>query len=233
LLCVYGSMVLVTQFDSTIWPTSFFAQQFAPAIRGMDGWLGALGGILTFGIGSLMILHRRDWLGRRPPPATILVGGVVVVAMTFGLQQLYQRDRYQHTLPLASLYAWAQHVEHSRIAITGYFSNDTYPLDGPNESNYVQVLGASQPRGEFSPITSCPEFRRVVDTGHYRDLVTITNGDVNDAHAGGSRETRWTSQDPKARLIRRWVVRDYVFKEMVLSVFRIDGELDPTTCRSE
>ena len=34
LLGASGLMVLVTQVDSTIWPSSIFSQQFAPAVRG-------------------------------------------------------------------------------------------------------------------------------------------------------------------------------------------------------
>ena len=64
--------MLVTQVDSTIWPSSIFSQQFAPAVRGMDAGLGALVGAFSFAIGSAMILHRRHWLSRRLPAAAIL-----------------------------------------------------------------------------------------------------------------------------------------------------------------
>jgi hypothetical protein len=192
--------------------------------------MGALVGVITFAAGSVILARRNEWILRRPPTAAILIGGVIVIAIGFGLQQVYLRDRYLDTPPLAPLYAWAQHVENTRMAITGQFSNDTYPLDGRDGSNYVQVIGSTQPGGGFSPIVSCTGFRRAVNAGRYRDVITITAGDLGDVHATGSQETRWTSLDLEAKLIRRWTIPSDLFNEMVLSVFRIDGQLDPASC---
>ncbi len=235
LLGASGLTVLVAQLDSTIWPSSVFTQQFAPAVGGIDAGLGVLIGAVTLAAGWFLIRHRPARPSRPVPPPVMLVAGVVgVVGVVgaFGLQQLYQHDRYRNTPPLAPLYAWAQHVRNARLAITGQFSNDTYPLDGPDASNYVQLVGESQPRGGFAPIAGCSEFRRVVDAGRYTDVITIVAGDPRDPHADGSQEARWVGRDPAATLVDRWTIHHYVFNELVVSVFRLDGRLDPGSCPS-
>jgi hypothetical protein len=232
LLGAFGLVLVAMQLDSTIWPTSLFSQQFAPAVRGVDSQIGLLLGVVTFALGSLLILGEGERLAQRPPAAAIAVTGLVVLGLVFGLQQFYLRERYLNTQPLAPLYAWAQHVRDTRMAITGLFSNDSYPLDGPDDSNYVQVVGRSGPHGAFSPILDCGEFRRVIDTGRYADVITITAGAVRNATAIGSKETLWTSQDPSARLIFRRTVYGYVTKITVISVFHLDGRLDPGSCPS-
>jgi hypothetical protein len=232
LLGVFGLVLLATQLDSTIWPTHLFSQQFAPAIRGIDSQIGLLLGVFVFALGSIVLLSRNETFTRRPPPMALLVAVIALIGLGFGLQQLYLRDRYLDTPPMAPLYAWARHVHDTRMAITGLFSNDTYPLDGQNDSNYVQVVGKLGPRGSFSPIVNCGEFRQVIDAGHYADVITITGGALTDASAIGSSQTRWISQDPDAKLIFRRTTHGYVFKETVFSVFRLDGPLEPGSCSS-
>jgi hypothetical protein len=232
LVGAFGSVLVAVQLDSTIWPTSLFPQQFAPAVRGIDSQTGLLIGVVTFALGTFLIMRGKGRLVLRLPAAAIAVTGFVVLASVFGLQQLYLRDRYLNTSPLAPLYAWAQHVRDTRMAITGLFSNDSYPLDGPDDSNYVQVVGRLGPHGSFSPILNCGEFRRAINAGRYDDVITITGGDVRDASATGSKETLWTSEDPSAKLIFRRTISGYVFKETVLSVFHLDGRLDPGSCPS-
>jgi hypothetical protein len=133
---------------------------------------------------------------------------------------------------MAPLYAWAQHVHDTRMAITGPFSNDSYPLYGQNDSNYVQVVGKLGPKGSFSPILNCGEFRRVINAGHYADVITVTGGDLQDPTAAGSQQTMWIVQDPTAKLIFRRTTYGYVFKKSVLSVFHLGGPLGPRSCPS-
>jgi len=232
LMGAFGFALVVMQLDSTIWPTSLFAQQFAPAIRGIDSQMGVLVGVVTFAVGILFLIRSRGGVSRRLPAVAVVVTGVVVLGSLVGLQQLYLSDRYLNIPPMAPLYAWAQHVRDTRMAITGSFSNDSYPLDGPDGSNYVQVVGKLGPRGSFSPIVNCAEFRRVINAGHYADVVTITNGDVRDPAATGSAQTQWTGLDPLAKLVFRRATFGYVFKETVFSVFHLDGPLDPASCPS-
>ncbi len=232
-LGVFGSALFATQLDPTIWPTGA-EQKFGPAIGGIDSHLGLLVGVVTFALGASVLLGRDEMFATwRPSASLLVVTGAVVLGLGFGLQQLYLRDRYLNTAPMAPLYAWAQHVHDTRMAITGLFSNDSYPLDGQNDSNYVQVVGKPGPGGSFSPILDCGEFRQAIDAGHYADVITITGGDVRDARAMiGSQQTMWISQDPTAKLVFRRTIYDYGFKETVFSVFHLDGRLDPRNCSS-
>ena len=230
----FGVVLLLTQLDSTIWPTTLFPQQFEPAIRGVDSLIGLLVGFVTFVVGAFLLPKRSGVRARRPPAPVLVVTGVVVLGLGFGLQQLYLRDRYLNTPPMAPLYAWAKHVEDTRMAVTGPFSNDSYPLYGQDDSNYVQIVGKSGPSGSFAPIASCGEFRRVIDAGHYADVITITAGSVRDAAALGSQQTMWISQDPTAKLIFRRAAygSSPLSRETVFSVFHLDGPLDPGSCSS-
>ena len=230
----FGVVLLLTQLDSTIWPSTLFPQQFEPAIRGVDSLIGLLVGFVTFVVGAFLLPKRSGVRAWRPPVPVLVVTGVVVLGLGFGLQQLYLTDRYLNTPPMAPLYAWAKHVEDTRMAVTGPFSNDSYPLYGQDDSNYVQIVGKSGPSGSFAPVASCGEFRRVIDAGHYADVITITAGSVRDAAAPGSQQTMWISQDPTAKLIFRRAAQGSspLSRETVFSVFHLDGPLDPGSCSS-
>jgi hypothetical protein len=227
LVGAFGIVVIATQLDSSIWPTTLFPQQIAPAIRGTDSQIGLLVGVVTFALGSFLLLGH---LAPRPPTIVLIVTGVAILGFGFGLQQFYLRDRYLNTPPMAPLYAWARQVHDTRMAITGLFSNDTYPLDGQDDSNYVQLVGKVGPRGSFLPIVNCAEFRRVVNDGHYADVITVTGGSVQDSTATGAQQTMWMSDDPAAKLIFRRTAYGGLFKEVVFSVFHLNGRLDPRSC---
>ena len=232
LLGSFGFVLMVTQLDSTIWPVPLFSEQFEPAIRGVDSRIGLLIGLVTLLLGSFLLLARNGMLARRPPAVVPMLAALLVLTLGFWLQQLYLRDRYLNTPPMAPLYAWAQHVQDTRMAVSGLFSNDSYPLSGQNDSNYVQVVGKLGPSGSFSPILSCGEFRRVINAGRYADVITITGGDPQDPAAIGSQQTTWISQDPAAKLIFRGSTYGSLLKEIVFSVFHLVGPLDPGSCPS-
>jgi hypothetical protein len=232
LLGSFGIVLMVTQLDSTIWLIRLFSQQFAPAIQGVDSRIGLLIGLVTLLVGLFLLLARNGMLARRPPAVVLVMAALLVLVSGFGLQQLYLRDRYLDTSPMAPLYAWAKHVQDTRMAITGPFSNDSYPLYGQDDSNYVQVVGKLGPSGSFLPILSCGEFRRVINSGRYADVITVTGGDPRDPTAVGSQQTMWISQDPAAKLIFRRTTYGFLFKETVFSVFHLDGPLDPDSCPS-
>jgi hypothetical protein len=209
-----------------------FSQQFEPAIRGVDSRIALLIGLVTLLLGAFLLLASNGMLAERLRAVVFVMAALLVLASGFGLQQLYLRDRYLNTPPMAPLYAWAKHVQDTRMAVTGLFSNDSYPLYGQDESNYVQVVGKLGPSGSFSPILSCGEFRRVINAGRSADVITITGGDPRDPAAIGSQQTMWISQDPAAKLIFRRTTYNDPFKETVFSVFHLDGPLDPDSCLS-
>ena len=158
LLVVLTGIVGVTQLDSTIWPTSLFSQQFAPPADVSDSLIGIGIGIVAFVVISVLLTGRPPWLDRAVATGLAVGGAITVIVLASVVQQIYLRDRYQDTPPMAPLYTWAQGVQNARIALTGPFSNDSYPLYGRDDSNYVQVIGKIGPGGSFTPITNCPEF---------------------------------------------------------------------------
>jgi len=230
LMATFGAVLMATQLDSTIWPTGEGSQQFGPAISGIDSQIGLLVGLVSFAIGTFLLLSAKDTFNWRARTLTLALTAVVVLGFGFGLQQLYLRDRYLNTEPLPLLYAWAQHIHDTRIAITGPASNDSYPLDGRDDSNYVQVVGKLGPHGSFSPIVDCREFRRVINAGHYGDVIAITAGNIRDSAAAVSQPTEWIGQDPAARLIFRRTSYGLFPQKIVYSIFHLDGRLHPAKC---
>jgi hypothetical protein len=230
LLGAFGLVLIVMQLDSTIWPTNVFPPSFVPPIRGIDSAAGLFIGVVTFLAGSLLIIRWRQLLEGKLLRTVLVVATVAAMGLGFGLQQLYLKDRYLNAPPMAPLYAWARHVYNARLAITGPLTNDSYPLYGQDDSNYVQLLGKVGPRGSFLPILNCAEFRRTINAGHYSDVLTVAGGKVSTSTTTGWAQTVWTSTDPKAKLIFRRITYGGFFGETVFSVFRLGGPLDPGRC---
>ncbi len=116
---------------------------------------------------------------------------------------------------LAALYAWVRHVSHARIALAGL--GISYPLFGGDLSNEVQYVGHRGPHGEFSAVRSCPEWRRLLTTGHY-DFVVIS---ANNTKGKEPIQARWTRSDPAATLVVRTATA---------SVYRVKGDFDANGC---
>ncbi len=233
LLSGFGVVLVTTQLDSTLWPTGI-SPNFDPAIRGTDSYIGLIIGLATLAVGLLVLfgnwtILREPWNVKFQTPAVVAIG-LVVLAFGFGIQSIYLRDRYLDTPPMAPVYAWAQGIHNTRIAITGPLTNDSYPLFGKDDSNYVQVVGNQGPGGSFSPILTCTGFLKAIDGGHYADVVTVSTG--ADTHASDvlSQPTEWIARDPRGKLIFRKALNGFLFKDLVFSVFRITGRLDPSTC---
>jgi hypothetical protein len=231
LIGAYALIVVVTQFDSTIWPVDLLSTRFGPAIAGVDDWLGLAVGITVLAVGlGLMVLAKRRPSDRRPARRVVVVATVslIVIGASLGAEQFYLRHRYQSGTPLATLYAWAQGISNTRMAITGPFSNITYPLYGQNDSNYVQVLG--QPGGDasFTPLTTCRAFRSALDAGRYADVVVVQPGSGH-GEPTQSGPARWTASDPSSHRIFHRSIPDF---DLQVSVFRIRRPLDVNGCRT-
>jgi hypothetical protein len=176
----------------------------------------------VFAIGLFALFGRHLRPSRGFKSALIVTGVLTVMGAGFGLQQIYLRDLYQSSPLYAPLNDWAQHIQGSRIAITGSVTNIMYPLDGETDSNFVQVIGKRGVDGSFDDVTSCGEFDRLVSAGHYRYVVSTTTGGPK---VVGS-QARWLNKDPAARLVLHRVVANL----LGISVFRIDGVLNVHTC---
>jgi hypothetical protein len=208
----YVGILVATQFDSSIWPTTFFTERFETPVRGTDALLGFIIGVAVLVTGAAILLARertsrqRDrTLGRRIPVITWIALGAIVLVAGFPLQRTYLHDRYA----TSGAFNWFQYVNDTRIAVIGPLSYLQYPLYGKTLSNYVQYLGVQGPHGAYSSFDSCRGWREAVADGHY-SYVIITTGLVKTPTAmftQGPPELRWTTEGRGSRLDARIVTR--------------------------
>ena len=121
-------------------------------------------------------------------------------------------------------YQWARGERGQSIALggtTGAFFQ--YGLYGPDSSNRVTYLGERGPRGSLKEITSCAGWRQAIDDGGYRFVVTSPGYNQDDpSRPLPAPFTGWTASDPAAKP---------VVQANLVTVFEIEGKLDPKTCR--
>ncbi len=148
--------------------------------------------------------------------AAVAVVCVLAIAVGWPVQRRYIDHRYAEAHgPIDAAYAWARHVRDSRIGIA--LNAEQYPLDGLDLSNYVQLVGVIGPHKAFHTATSCSQWRRSLRDGRYTYVVTAPYGD----RGGEPAEAAWTRSDPAAVLVLR---------AASVSVFRIDGRVNPAAC---
>lgn len=205
-LLAYAAVLVATQFDAGIWPTSFFNERFVGGpVRGSDSSLGLLFGVAMFIVGTMIIIGRhRAWRTRNTHLAWI-VTAVIVICAGFPLQQAYLRDRYQGSTgsELPSFVSWFQHENNIRVGTIGQFSYLQYPLYGRTLSNYVQYLGIRGPHGNYYAFNSCKAWREVIDSGRY-SYVLITTNEVSTRSALSAAtlpEQRWMAPGRDSRVI--------------------------------
>ena len=174
--------------------------------------------------------------GIRAGARAVLIAGLIVLAGTaaaagYAGQRHYLRGRYTYqpgVSSLSTLWAWFRSVHGQRVALAGTFGGFfSYPLFGLDASNRVQYIGRRGPHGSFTPVTSCAQWRRLIDDGAYRYVVTTPGRDPwHPRTLLPSPEAAWTASDPAARL---------VFSHRALgrpiSVYRLSGPLSPAGCR--
>ncbi len=151
-----------------------------------------------------------------------LVAGVMVavVALGYPVQRHYLRARYSNpsfTTPgLNAAFAWAQGITDARIATT---STRQYPLYGRDLSNEVTYIGSEQPHGGFTAPTTCPEWRRLLNAGHY-DYVVTTRDRIEPGKPPYPPTSRWTKA-PGATVVLR---------KPPTVIYELKGPLAPSAC---
>jgi hypothetical protein len=200
-LLAYGAILVATQFDASIWPTTFFSQKFFPPVRGSDSLLGLILGVALLAIGAAVGLSRsepRRW--RVSAPAWIVLS-VVVVIVGFPLQQMYLRDRYVTKTAsfVAPVYSWFQDVNNARVGVAGPLAYLQYPFYGRSLTNHVQYLGVRGSHGAWSELSSCQEWQTAIREGHYSYII-VTNWAQNTKQAP-SAEMKWIEASGDAKLI--------------------------------
>jgi hypothetical protein len=145
---------------------------------------------------------------------------LLVVLVGYPVQRHYLQDRYANpsfTTPgLNAAFKWAQGITGARIATT---STRQYPLYGKDLSNHVDYIGIEHPHGGFTPPSTCPTWRRLLNAGNY-DYVVASRDRIEPGKPTYAPSVAWT-KEPSATLVLR---------KPPTAVFRLTGHLDPSSC---
>jgi hypothetical protein len=163
------------------------------------------------------------------------LGAVLLLAVVLGRAQEVQYYNHHYTEPDHFLqnggpkkaYLFARRQEDKRIGIAGsgeiFFGQ--YGYYGKNLDNYVQYIGVPGPNGTYRLATTCPQFRRRINAGHY-DFLILSQYTMDVAGPYQFPVYAWVKNDPNVtKLIEETDIEpepDYVF--------RVDGPLDPAGC---
>lgn len=153
-----------------------------------------------------------------------VVGALVVlligVAVGYPVQRRYLENRYadpSFTTPgLNAAFKWARTIHDARIATT---STRQYPLFGRDLSNEVKYVGEEQPHGGFIAPTTCPQWRRLLNEGHY-DYIVTSRDRIEPGKPMYPPTSRWT-QAPGTTVVLR--VPPTV-------IYELTGPLAPSAC---
>jgi hypothetical protein len=159
---------------------------------------------------------RKGWGGAAIGIAVVLTA----VAIGYPIQRHYLQNRYAHptfTAPgLNAAFAWAQGIDHARIATT---STRQYPLFGRDLSNHVDYIGEEQPHGGFTAPTTCRAWRELLNAGHY-DYVITTLDRLEPGKPQYPPAARWTEGQGATVILRT----------PPTVVYELRGLLDPSGC---
>jgi hypothetical protein len=198
------------------------SDDFVPIASGRAAAVGGLAAAALIG-GVWYAQHRRV-----PPAAVVAVSlgvALVVLGAGYAAQRTYLDGRYASAAggnDEDAAFMWARDVRDAEI---GTVIARQYPLYGTDLSNRVEFVGERGPDGTFEPINTCPGWRQALNEGNYDYVVTGFREPTEElgTRPERPRQVRWTRGDPAAR--------EFVHEGDV-SVFRLDGELDPATCGS-
>jgi hypothetical protein len=143
----------------------------------------------------------------------LVVGGAVLGR--FAERRYLERRYAEATSPREAVYRWARSVRHARVALAGFVLH--YPLYGPDLSNRVVYLGASQPHGGMVRYGTCRSWRQALRAGHYAYVVTSPLPLETDEPP----EAGWTRSDPGATEL---------LHQEGFSVVRLQKPPDPDSC---
>ena len=229
-LLVAGATGLAVIAAWLIAPTSASGPDGIP--RGFESGLRYLAPALVLGLALLPVVLsprlRRAGVGRHPTPTAQHSArgprrrrSSSRIAIGYPVQRHYLRNRYANPTfaapGLNAAFKWANGISHARIATT---STRQYPLFGADLSNHVQYIGEEQPHGGFTAPSTCRQWRRLLNEGHY-DYVVTSRDRVEPGKPPYPPEARWTEGPASETLLR----------EPPTVVFRLDGPLDPAHCR--
>ncbi len=145
----------------------------------------------------------------------------------YAAQQHYLARRYA-SLPnrtMERLWNSVRGLRAVRIGLGGTGAASLqYPLWGADDSNDVEYIAQRGAHGSFVPIDSCQGWRRAVDQGHYRYVVTAKARDAVTRMLSYSPESAWTLRDPGAQLSDALPAQSWIL------IFKIVRPLNPAGC---
>ena len=167
--------------------------------------------------------------------AASVLAAAVFVAVGWERQDDYLDSRYTRAedfrFQLDELATWAKDTTGLEIGVAGTSgAYNQYLLYGDELSNRVQFIGQELPAGDFQSLgnpdeegsAKCPQFIDAINDGGYEYVVTTPELDLNDP------ATAKTSPE------RGWLIgvggAEEVLRDGRVSIFRIEGELDPGDC---
>lgn len=221
--------LLFTVLDPGVWRSGFPVKPFASALHGGPAVAGAAIAAAMLICGEAWLWKRRAlraWAARlrhRGRFVAAASGTVTAAAVVGGLAvgNVYAHDRYRDSPPFPTIYAWAQHVDHTRIGIIGL--PNQYPLTGSDDTNWVQFIGVAQPHRGYAKPATCSQWRTAVDRGRYR-FVVVTAPFITSVSK--QPELRWTQTSPNAHAI----LHEYDGGIELAVVYRITGPLPTAAC---
>jgi hypothetical protein len=152
-------------------------------------------------------------------PALIALAALVV-AIGYPIQRHYLDHRYANptfsTPGLDAAFRWARSISDARIATT---STRQYPLYGTDLSNRVQYIGEQRPHGGFVAPTTCPQWRNLLNAGHY-DYVVTTRDRLEPGKTPFPQSAHWTAGPGATIVLRR----------PPTVVYKLNALLDPSAC---
>jgi hypothetical protein len=175
-------------------------------------------------VGLALLAQRRGLLLACAAGAVLTIG---VAAVGWAKQDSYFDHRYDRAedfrFELDKAVHWAKPTSGLRIGVAGTSgAYNQYGFYGDDLDNYVQYVGRHLPEADFRSIETCPAFRQAVNQGNFDYLITTPELDLNNpSTASPSPERGWVSGDP--------ALTEVIHAGRV-SVFRIDGDLDPAGC---
>jgi hypothetical protein len=98
-------------------------------------------------------------------------------------------------------------------------------LYGSDDSNRVAYLGHRGSHGSFVSIRSCPQWRRDINAGHYRYIVTSGSRAMWTGAVTPSPEMAWTRGDPAVERVSPATVSNWA-----LEIYLVRGRLNPGGC---
>ena len=187
--------------------------------------------------------------GRRGMSRALVAGiaaAVVLLAVVLGRAQQVQYADQHYVNPSPFLaeggpwkaYEYTQKLSHRKIGILGssQIIFGQYGFYGNDVTNEVEFIGLHGPHGSNRLPTSCPQLRRLINEGEFEYLVLSQyTQDTGPYNTGTPNPYQfpiyaWVKNDPALKMVvddseKASPEPDYVFK--------VNGKLNPSTCKPE